>query len=73
MEKTNTGTVVTVKMPVSRWLKADERLAEAIKELEKDIERKMKLIVDKTLLMWVPGGATRPGNSSSQWFSFEVI
>jgi len=49
MENQSEGTRVTIKMPVSRWLKADERLAEAIKEIERDIDNKKALNVERAL------------------------
>ncbi len=49
MENHSEGTRVTIKMPVSRWLKADERLAEAIKEIEKEIDSNKSLNVERAL------------------------
>lgn len=40
---------VTIKMPISRWLKADERLAEVIKELEENINKNKTLSVERAL------------------------
>lgn len=49
MENQSEDTRVTIKMPVARWLKADERLAEAIKEIERDIDNNKTLNVERAL------------------------
>ena len=49
MENQSEGTGVTIKMPVSRWLKADERLSEILKEIEKKINKASELEVEKVL------------------------
>lgn len=49
MDTMNTTTVVTVKMSLSRWLKADERLAEVLKEMAGRINQGSNLRVEKVL------------------------
>jgi len=49
MENTNERTVVTVKMTLSRWLKADERLAEVLKEIASRINESSNLRIERIL------------------------
>ncbi|HMM61182.1 MAG TPA: hypothetical protein PKC25_13735, partial [Candidatus Rifleibacterium sp.] len=49
MDTMNTTTVVTVKMSLSRWLKAYERLAEVLKEMAGRINQGSNLRVEKVL------------------------